>query len=415
MLTCNPHTRLLAVVKPLETAAILVLALFPSSVLSADGEEDRGLIYGLLVDKEVPIIGASWGGYALGDVPLNGSPVDAEPTLRKAQLNFNKGFGENWSIKLTGNYNNAGQFELSDNYVRYSGWDTAVVQLGVFNAPYSLESVSKTTALTFLERSLPVEALSERKTGGIRWLSRTPKSIFNAQLFLFSPDQEGNEISGQGVVFHYAHAPITMFGHEKVHFGSSFSYRWKTRDDEVRYRTRPEVATTKQYFVDTEVIPNSERGMRFGIELHQALSRSVSWQAELLMSTVDRSDRKNLNFYGGYAFLSWFPTGESRNYDFGSGAFLPVIPNSAVGDGGRGAIELALRASFVDLTDHDVIGGQQANVTLGCNWYLDSRFRVMLNLAKVLDVDRPGSEFDGSDPWIFTARLQWQLAARGRR
>jgi len=33
----------------------------------------------------------------------------------------------------------------------------------------------------------------------------------------------------------------------------------------------------------------------------------------------------------------------------------------------------------------------------------------MANLVKVLDVDRPGSEFDGQDPLIFGLRFQWVL------
>ena len=33
----------------------------------------------------------------------------------------------------------------------------------------------------------------------------------------------------------------------------------------------------------------------------------------------------------------------------------------------------------------------------------------MTNLTRVLDVDRPGSEFDGVNPLIFSFRVQWVL------
>ena len=35
--------------------------------------------------------------------------------------------------------------------------------------------------------------------------------------------------------------------------------------------------------------------------------------------------------------------------------------------------------------------------------------RVMANLIKVLDKDRPGHKFDGEDPIILSFRLHWAL------
>jgi phosphate-selective porin OprO/OprP len=61
------------------------------------------------------------------------------------------------------------------------------------------------------------------------------------------------------------------------------------------------------------------------------------------------------------------------------------------------------------LTDRDVIGGRQENLSLGLNWYPNNRTRLMANLIKVLDVDRPGSGYDGLDPLIFSVRAQWVL------
>jgi phosphate-selective porin OprO and OprP len=86
-----------------------------------------------------------------------------------------------------------------------------------------------------------------------------------------------------------------------------------------------------------------------------------------------------------------------------------VSPKEPVFKGGKGAFELAARVSYVDLTDKDITGGTETNISLGLNWYLNAQLRVMTNLIKVLSVDRPGNEFDGADPWIFGLRLQWVL------
>ena len=71
------------------------------------------------------------------------------------------------------------------------------------------------------------------------------------------------------------------------------------------------------------------------------------------------------------------------------------------------AWEIAGRLSHIDLNDANVMGGRLTDTTFGLNWYLNRRIRLMTNLVKVLDVNRPGSEFHGLDPLIFSLRLQW--------
>jgi len=134
-----------------------------------------------------------------------------------------------------------------------------------------------------------------------------------------------------------------------------------------------------------------------------------SSQAEVLASRLKRENASTLGFWGAYFHVSHFLTNDSRNYDQGSGTFINVIPNSSVGRGGWGAVELAFRASYTDLTDKDIIGGRESNLSLGLNWYLNEKFRLMANVIKVLDVDRPGSVYDGLNPLIFALRTQWLI------
>jgi len=392
--------------------AFLLLLLLPDLAWCQEQdlevEPSKGYIYSLLVDKEAPILGIKWGGEIFVDTPLNGEPEGASPTLRRAQFSFQKAFTPNWLGKLTLNYNRAGGFELGDNYLRYSGWKTGIATAGVFDPPYSLDSVTKSAGLTFMERALPVVALSETKSGGIGLLKRTPSSILNAAVFFFSPRTEDTAQSGQALVMHYVHSPINFSRLGSVHLGGSLSYRNNVNPDVTEFRTRPEVATANDYYVDTGAIDRAQRVLRFGLEAHKQAGR-FSWQSEFLTTAVWRNDAKRVNFWGAYTFISWFLTNDSRNYDAGTGRFLAVVPSHPLGKGGKGAFELALRASYVDLTDDLIIGGKQTNVTLGFNWYLNRNFRLMTNLIKVLEVKRPGSEYNGLDPWIFSLRFQWQM------
>lgn len=370
----------------------------------------------LLIDREMPLVGIKWGADLQGDVPLNQEPDGAKATLREAKLTFFRSFGSDWSAKVQSNYNNEGHFELGDTYLVYTGWKSSSATLGIFKPGYSLENLSGRVGLTFMERALPVAALAERRSSGVSILKRTERSILNAGLFLFNPDEAGQREKGQAVVLRYVHAPLDpgkglglgILGGRGIWSGVSFSYRRNASGPNTQFRTLPEVGVTEDYFVDTGAIDGADSIIRLGLEASK-VNGPWSWQAELLSTQVQRDQQQRVFFYGGYFYLSWFLSGETRDYNPASGEFRNVIPRAPLGHHSWGAWELAARLSLVDLNDKDVVGGEQSNITVGLNWYLNKYLRVQANLVKVLDVKRPGSEFDGQDPLIAVLRLQWYL------
>ena len=367
---------------------------------------DSPYLNDLLIDHEVPLIGGAWGWEIFIDAPLNHEPEGAQLTLRRAKPWYSRRFGDHWGLKLTADYTRGGGLELSDNYLTYSGWDRTLLTLGINDPAFSLESVSQSAALTFMERSLVVNALAERKSGGVTILRRNPKSILNASLILFDVSRDDLRDDGQGVVLHYVHSPIQVGFFRSVHVGGSLSYRWNTSEDNTRFRSRPEVATIDDYFVDTGEIAGAENNGRIGFEASHVAGR-LSWQTEIIATRVQRTGLDTVDFWGTYAYASWFLTDDSRSYNFGDGSFKKIHVNKPVLEGGWGAVELGLRVSYVDLSDKDVIGGREKNLSLGLNWYLNRHFRLMANAVKVLDVDRSGSEFDGQNPLSLSLRLQW--------
>ena len=49
------------------------------------------------------------------------------------------------------------------------------------------------------------------------------------------------------------------------------------------------------------------------------------------------------------------------------------------GNKGIGAWEVALRYTDTNLNSQNIMGGEQSDITLGLNWYLNSATRIMLN------------------------------------
>jgi phosphate-selective porin OprO/OprP len=362
----------------------------------------------LLFDQEIPLVGGAWGLEAFFDTPLNDEPAGAKATLRRSKLSYVRRLGTHLSLRATGDYTPGGGLEFSSSYLSWTGWDHYRLRVGITSPPFSLESMSASAGLTFMERALPVFAISERKSGGIDLLQRKGDHSLNAKLILFNVDRDDLREAGQGVVVHYGFVPSAKGEKRGLHVGASLSYRWNATESGSQFRSRPEVATVNDYYVDTGRITDADRVSRLSLEASRVHGR-FSWQAELLGLRIDRDHAQALNFHGAYAFASWFLNGGSRVYDQADGAFKPVRVDKPVGKGGWGSFEIAARASHVDLTDREVVGGRQSNVSLGLNWYVNNRWRVMADVVKVLDVDRPGSAFDGAKPMILSLRLQLVL------
>jgi phosphate-selective porin OprO/OprP len=376
-----------------------------AEVAAREANPITGPIYKLFHDQEFPLLGIRWGGGVFLDAPINDEPDGAALTFRRAWLTFRRGMGEDWRIKLSAEVLSS-EFEVRDNYIEYLGWPTRIVRFGVFREPFSLEQMTRAKSLTFMERSLPVAALSPGRGIGAGTVRRTEKGIFSSGLYFRSPSEDGLGEAGEALTFRFVRSPLRKPEDESRHVGVSISYRINAEPDDSRYRTRPESGVTDSYFVDTGEIAGADQIVRAGLET-STVNGPFSWQAEIIGMKVERKGFRNVLLYGGYVYGSWVLTGESRNYDKGIGTYHKMEPAGSWPGGGKGLWELTARFSYVDLTDKDIVGGRQSNVTLGINWQINNRIRIMANLIKVLDVDRPGSEFDGESPLIFSLRLQW--------
>jgi phosphate-selective porin OprO/OprP len=90
-------------------------------------------------------------------------------------------------------------------------------------------------------------------------------------------------------------------------------------------------------------------------------------------------------YHGGYAEALYFLTGEHENYIRREGVFGRVVPlhdyHWKKGDPchGCGAWQICVRASYLDLNDKAIQGGQLYDFTAGLNWYLCANVKAQLN------------------------------------
>jgi phosphate-selective porin OprO/OprP len=166
-------------------------------------------------------------------------------------------------------------------------------------------------------------------------------------------------------------------GRKLLHLGASYSHQFR-EGFSLRYRRRPE-SHLAQRFVDTGDFVSDDIDL-FSVE-SLALRGPFSIIAEWVMSRVQRPTAPTAAFWGAYAEVAYFLTGEQRPYRRSQGTLGYVIPANSFNWEKRhwGALQVGARYSYVDLDSQGIRGGIMSDVTLGFTWFLRPHLRFMTN------------------------------------
>lgn len=213
---------------------------------------------------------------------------------------------------------------------------------------------------------------------GIKWLGYLPKRGFNWSLGWYG-DRFSSKQSFSTYQQQYATRlswlPIRSdLDRTLLHVGLSLRYG-VPEDHELQLRARPE-AFPAPYFVDTGKFP-ADRSRTMGLEAYYR-SGPLLLGGELFVQHTDSEPTGNPTFDGGEVVASWMITGETRAYKANGAYFLAVSPDRPVFQGGPGAIEAVLRASYIDLDGGTLRGGKFWRITPMINWYLSDSVRLEL-------------------------------------
>jgi phosphate-selective porin OprO/OprP len=272
------------------------------------------------------------------------------------------------------------------------------IRAGHFKEPFGLEQLESTNFLTFMERSVNDDGafvpgrrlgimafdnyLEERGTWAIGYFAS--EMVNDAEPPVSNIDEGNNAVTMRGTFLPWYDEGSG--GRGLIHTGIAYSYR-HTPDNTYRFRSRPE-AHLGPYVVDTHNITLAPEVQEIGLEL-AGVYGPLSVQAEYFNVWVPRTGIGTAYLNGAYAYVSYFLTGENRNYSRTKGTFDRVRPFTnffrvRTNDGvetGWGAWEVGYRYSYIDLVDLDagVNGGIANDHTLGVNWYMNPHTRLMFN------------------------------------
>lgn len=374
-------------------------------ITSADGRHRYRLGGRLMHD-------ATWWDDDGGDVPW-----ESGQEFRRARLFVSGRIDSVWDWKFQFDFTDLDdepQAGIEDAFIRYRGFDDTLISLGQLKAPFSMEELTSSKYMTFIERSLVTEATSPifgNRRPGLH-LTRTLGDAFTLSgAFTGNRVSDSNDFDGEYALTGRATWSPVHEADRAVHLGLAAG--WRTLDEGLRVRARPEVHLAGRP-VDNDFVPADD--VR-GIGLDGAwVSGPWSLQGEYVAYDLDETVPGSGDGAGWFVAGSWFLTGESRRYDRVAGAFGSTKVDRPVGAGGRGAWELAARFSTLDLDDSASLGlggdggGEIDNLTLGLNWYLNDNMMFRLNYVRALDCSGTCEEGLGSptraEPSAITLRSQ---------
>jgi len=257
-------------------------------------------------------------------------------------------------------------------------------RVGQYTEPFSLEDMTSSNHITFLERSLPYALSIHRNTGiGFNSAHLNDRLTLSSALFFNADDNSAIPLSNAlNSATRVTGLPwYENEGEKLLHLGAAYCYRNPPNENKTdfSYSSSPEIHLAPN-FVDTGEFPGRYANL---VGLESALVYGpLSVQTEFIQSFVNRKDSSATGYFNGvYVFASYFLTGERRNYDKFWGVFSAVKPkkNFSLKDGTFGALEFAARYSYLDFCSGDINGGALSDITAGCNWYLNAHMKVMLN------------------------------------
>lgn len=248
------------------------------------------------------------------------------------------------------------------------------LRVGQQKEPMGLESLTSSKYITFAERSFTSALAPGRNTGILS--SHAFAEDLGTVAFGYFKDVNGygnGQEDDQGSLTARAtYLPIyDDGGHQLLHLGASISSR-DTSGGVVAYHS-DSLSHLGADIVDTGDIASDGVDL-FGAEIAY-VQGPMSVQGEFVSSTIDDDSEVTAWYLQG----SYFITGESRPYKKSAAAFSRVKPARNYGDGGKGAIELAVRMQEIEL-DEMAAGENAEALSMGVNWHLNPNARVMFNI-----------------------------------
>jgi len=260
------------------------------------------------------------------------------------------------------------------------------VKMGNIKIPFSLERYTSSKYNTFMERSLNDAFSLSRKVGAEILYSQKFDSMrlnFFGAYFTNSIDERiDDEINKPGFSSRITLAQ-KLNKREILHFGLGLRIQ-DYKGENIRIKQGAESDWIDNKYVSTK-IKDADSVISKNIEAMYIYNRYYI-QSEYTMQSVE-ARKGHYDFYAFYVQGSYFLLGSGKRFKMSTSTLSKIKPKK------DGALEIAARYAYINLNDKDEHGGEQQDLTLGLNWYIDDKLRVSGNY--ILANPKETDDYDG--------------------
>ena len=318
--------------------------------------------------------------------------------VRRARLGMKGQIDKDFKYEIQGTYG-AADNGMSDSvttvdiaFADYAANPAAILRVGKFKMPFSLEQLTSSNNIDFMERSFASQNEGEyvpaKETGvmvhGSPMAGTSYGLAYSRGRGNKNAQYDGADFIGRGTA-----NVAKLMGRDDIvtHFGIGYS-TGKVKSATSYASGRDESRAYSGFFNGTESVTAGSTRTRSNVEYAIAYG---PYKAQGEFFQIGYSDTTGTNAGSNavkmnYNELLWNITGESHNYSNTAGTFGWIKPNTKFSsNGGLGAWQVGLRLSDFDGSDFTAATGKTSkatSMTYGLNWYLNDNVRFMLNYVE---------------------------------
>jgi phosphate-selective porin OprO/OprP len=338
--------------------------------------------------------------------------------IRRARFGVRGQFQKDFKYEIVGNFgNDVGASSTSTvmdvAYVNYAANPEMQFQFGLFKMPFSLEQLTSSNNIDFMERSLigqnDSELIPGKETGFM--VHGVPRAGLTYAVAASRGKGNKDAVSDN---FDYIGRVTTNIAELQgskayiAHLGAAYSVG-SIKGGVAPASGRTEARSQSAFFTGPALSGITER-TRQGLEAAVAYN-AFKLQGEYFVFKYDPTTGSNQEIKGYYVQAVYNLTGVSFNYK--DGAFSSIKPANALDKGGRGAWQVGVRASEFDASTIAVATGKTNRataMTYGVTWFATDNLRFIVNYVDTkFDalVGSSGSRVTGDRAIMFRSQLNF--------
>lgn len=338
--------------------------------------------------------------------------------VRRARFGVKGQFAKDFKYQLLANFGASDGFSSTSStademWVNYAAVPQMQFQFGLFKMPFSLEQMTSSNNIDFMERSLvgqnDHELIPAKETGFM--LHGVPRAGLTYAIAASRGKANKNaEYDGLDYIGRVTTNFAELTGNKDyvAHLGYAYSVG-DIKGGVTPASGRTESRTNSGWFTGPALSGATTR-TRQGIEAAVAYN-GLKIQGEQFNFKYDPASGTDQEIKGHYIQALYNLTGENHAYK--NGAFDWIKPKNPVGKGGSGAWQVGVRMSEFDASDISVATGKSNRataITYGITWFCTDNLRFMLNYVDTkFDalVGSSGGRVTGDKAIMFRSQLSF--------